>query len=335
MSEKNQVTIQDIANKANVSKSTVSRVLNNTVPVAPEKEAAVLAAVAELNYQPNIFARGLAGGKSLTIGILTQNVGSPFYDIIMRGIIIGLEESSYSPIFADGQWQRGVEEKALKTLLGRRVDGLIVVGGNLDSGVFCEIEGQVPTIVVARDIPEMNGRCLFVDNFQAAYDATRYLTDSGHRDIVHITGAPGHQDTQQRRDGYLRALADAGIKLNPELIVEGNFRRQSGVLAVETLLTRGQIFSAIFAANDQMAFGARLALFRRGIRVPDDISLVGFDDQPDSAFMTPPLTTIRQPAVELGETAARFMLHLLKEEPFVVPEFSTELIIRESVARFR
>jgi LacI family transcriptional regulator len=106
-------------------------------------------------------------------------------------------------------------------------------------------------------------------------------------------------------------------------------------LAVETLLTRGQSFSAIFAANDQMAFGARLALFRRGIRVPQDVSLIGFDDQPDSAYMTPPLTTIHQPADDMGETAAAFMLHLLKKKAYTPPEFSTELIIRESVARLR
>jgi LacI family transcriptional regulator len=123
--------------------------------------------------------------------------------------------------------------------------------------------------------------------------------------------------------------------LNPELIVEGNFRRQSGVLAVETLISQGQNFSAIFAANDQMAFGARLALFRRGIRVPDDVSLVGFDDQPDSAYMTPPLTTVRQPAEAIGETAAQALLQTLKGEPFQIPQLATELIIRESVARFR
>ena len=188
---------------------------------------------------------------------------------------------------------------------------------------------------MARQLPELPERCVYVDNFQAAYQATRYLIEAGHEEIAHITGIMAQPDGVARRDGYLQALQDAGLDPDPALVVEGNFWRQSGVLAVETLLVRGRVFSAIFAANDQMAFGARLALFRRGIRVPDDVSIVGFDDQPDSAYMTPPLTTIRQPAVEMGETAAQFLLHILKGKPYEKPALSTELIIRESVARFR
>ncbi|MBE2224915.1 MAG: LacI family DNA-binding transcriptional regulator [Anaerolineae bacterium] len=335
MAQKKRVTIQDIARKANVSKSTVSRVLNDTTPVAPEKETAVLAAIAELNYQPNIFARGLAGGQSLSIGALTQNIGSAFYDTIMRGIISGLKGSGYSPIFTDGRWELEEQQNSLQTLLERRVDGLIVVGGTLSGAALSKINEQVPVIVVARELEELQERCLFVDNQQAAYDATRFLIEAGHKQIAHITGEAAHQDTHRRKAGFVQAHADAGIELNPDLIVEGTFRRQSGILAVETLFTRGNSFSAIFAANDQMAFGARLALFRRGIRVPEDISLIGFDDQPDSAYMTPPLTTVRQPADLLGETAAAYMLQLIKKKPFTPPPFTTDLIIRESVALFR
>jgi len=335
MRQKKRITIQDIATKANVSKSTVSRVLNDTTPVAPDKETAVLAAMAELNYQPNIFARGLAGGQSLTIGALTQNIGSAFYDAIMSGIISGLKGSSYSPIFADGRWHAEEEQKSLQTLLERRVDGIIIVGGTLTGAELVKLNEQVPVVIAAREIPELQERCLFADNFQAAYDVTRYLIEAGHRHIAHIKGMATHQDTNRRFDGYVQAHHDAGVEINQDLVVEGNFRRQSGLLAVETLLTRGQPFTAIFSANDQMASGARLALFRHGIRVPEDISLVGFDNQPDSAYMTPPLTTVRQPAAELGEAAANYMLHLIKKKPFTPPTFSTKLVIRESVARFR
>ncbi len=335
MAHNKRITIQDIADRAQVSKSTVSRVLNDSTPVAPEKRAAVLAAMAELNYQPNIFARGLAGGQSMTVGVLTQQIGSPFYDAIVRGVIQGLAGSHYSPIFADGQWQADIEKEAVQTLLERRVDGLIVIGGHSPGELLRRLNEQLPVVVAARRVPELIDRCVCVDNFQAAYQAVRYLVEAGHEHIAHVTGIMTQPDGVTRRDGYVQALTDAGLDPNPALIVEGNFRRQSGVLAVETLLMRGQAFSAIFAANDQMAFGARLALFRRGIRVPDDVSIVGFDDQPDSAYMTPPLTTIRQPAVEMGETAAQFLLHLLKGKPFERPALSTELIIRESVARFR
>lgn len=335
MTQKKRITIQDIALKANVSKSTVSRVINESTPVAPEKETAVLAAMEELNYQPNIFARGLVRGQSLTIGALTQNIGSPFYDVIMRGIIKGLDGSGYSPIFADGQWHTEQEKRALQTLLDRQVDGLIVVGGTLSGQTLSELQERVPIIIVARDLVELNGRCLFIDNVQAAYEVTRYLIEAGHRQIAQISGILTHQDAQRRLEGYQQALTEAGINYNPDLVIEGNFQRQSGVLAVETLISRGQNFSAIFSANDQMAFGARLALFRRGIRVPEDVSLIGFDDQPDSAYMTPPLTTVRQPAEAIGKAAAQAMLHQLKGTPYEMPTFSTELIIRESVARMR
>lgn len=327
-------TIQDIADKANVSKSTVSRVLTGSTRVAEDKRAAVLSAMAELDYQPNIFARGLAGGQSLTVGVLTQNFGSPFYDAILRGILQGFNGSDHSPIFVDGRWQPEIEREAMQTLLDRRVDGLIVVGGLAPLEILTQIAEQLPLIVVGRRIPTMESLCLFVDNQEAAYNATRYLIEAGHRQIAHIAGDPSHDDTRDRCRGYLDALEDAGIAPKEDLIVEGDFRSHSGVMAVEMLLARGQTFSAIFAANDQMAIGARLALFRRSIRVPDDVSMIGFDDHAASAYMIPPLTTVRQPAEEMGDTAARAMLHQLRNEPFEIPKFSTQLVIRESVARF-
>jgi LacI family transcriptional regulator len=335
MAEKNRTTIADIADRANVSKSTVSRVLTGNSRVADDKRDAILQAMDELDYQPNIFAQGLASGRSLTIGILTQNFGSPSYDAILRGIIQGFLDSNYSPIFADGRWQPEAEVQALHSLIDRRVDGLIVVGGLSAGDVLVRIADELPLIVVGRTIPELAGRCVAVDNFGAAYNVTQHLIEAGHQQIVHITGDLSHQDASERRAGYVQALQDAGIALNQDLIVEGNFRRQSGLIAVEMLFTRGHTFSAIFAANDQMAFGARLALYRRGIRVPDDISLIGFDDQSDSAYMIPPLTTVRQPAVDMGKAAARYILDLLHGKPVDLNLMPAQLIVRESVARFR
>jgi LacI family transcriptional regulator len=326
-------TIQDIAVQANVSKSTVSRVLTGSARVAEDKRKAVLTAMADLDYQPNIFARGLAGGQSLTIGVVTQNFGSPFYDAILRGILQGLNGSSYSPIFVDGRWRSDAAQEAIETLLGRRVDGLIVVGGLIPQETLSQVSKQLPFIVVGRRIAGLESHCMCVDNYQAAYDATRYLIEAGHRYIAHVAGVQTHGDAVERRNGYVQALQDAGIAVNPKLIVEGDFRSHAGVMAVEMLLSRGQTFSAIFAANDQMAMGARLALFHRSLRVPEDVSIVGFDDQPGSAYMIPPLTTVKQPAVEMGEAAAQAMLHLLRKETFLIPTFPAKLIVRESVLR--
>lgn len=329
-----RITIHDIAERANVSKSTVSRVLNGTAAVNEEKRTAVLAAISELNYQPNMFARGLAGGQSMTIGVVTQNVGSAFYDAILQGVVRGLRGSGYSPIFADGLWQPDVEKAAMQTLLDRMVDGLIMVGGYSPYETFHTFREKCPVVVVARHLPPMVQDCLYVENFPAAYALTQHLIRLGHRNIAHISGIPEQEDSIQRLAGYKQALEDANITPNPDLIVEGDFRPQAGVMGVELLLTRGQTFSAIFAANDQMAQGARLNLFRRGLRVPDDVSLVGFDDERASAYMTPPLTTVRQPGAKMGEDAAKLILSRLKGNTTShIEPFPAKLVLRESVAR--
>lgn len=339
MSSENKVTILDIAEKANVSPSTVSRVLRNSAGVAQMKRDAVMRAVVELDYRPNIFAQSLASGQSMTIGVLTQNFGSPFYDGILQGILLGMEDTDYWPLFADGRWQPVVEMQALELMLDRRVDGLIIIGGQTSEESLQKIAAETPLVVVARELATMPGHCLYVDNFQAAYQATRYLLDMGHRDIAHITAAVDYQDAvddiHRRYLGYQQALRDAGIEPDPRLLVEGNLQQQSGVLAVEMLLSRGRPFSAIFAANDQMAFGARLALYRRGIRSPEDVSLVGFDDESSAAYMVPPLTTVRQPSVQMGQIAAQAVLSLINGQSPDMPLFQGELIVRESVARQR
>jgi LacI family transcriptional regulator len=330
-----KTTIQDIAQKANVSISTVSRVLNDGVSVTEAKRAAVLQAVTELNYQPNVAAQALASGQTKTVGVITQDISNPFYDAILRGVRQGLEGSGYSPIFADGRWQATKEQEAILMLLARRVDALVILGGCSSEELLRQIGHQVPLIVVGRNLPFLTNQCLPLDDFKGAHKATQHLIDQGHQRIAHITGILSHQDAIERRAGYEHALTDAGLELDFELIIEGDFLEQSGVLAVEMLFTRARPFSAIFAANDQMAYGVLLGLYRRGIRVPNDVSVIGFDDQRSSAFTTPPLTTIRQPAIEIGKTAAHATLHLLKGKPFTMPEFPAELVIRESVARYR
>lgn len=336
MSEKRRITISHIARKANVSKSTVSRVLNNSTPVTEDKRQAVLQAIAALDYRPNVFAQGLASGQSLTIGVLTQGISSPFYDAILRGILEGLDDSRYQPFIADGFWNTRRQREVLEAFQNRSVDGLIVLGGDLPAAELRDIAKQIPLVVVGRYLGEALSNCsLQLDDYAGAYQATSYLIQQGHTQIAHMTGILTHEDAQQRRAGYCQALRDAGLTIDDHLIVEGDFTQRSGLLLTEVLFARGQLFSAIFAANDQMAQGAHLALFRRGIRVPDDVSLIGFDDQPASAYMTPPLTTVQQPAREIGRAAAEMLLGFMRQEPVTIPHFPAKLILRESVARHR
>ncbi len=330
-----EITIQDIADHARVSKSTVSRVLNNSCAVHQDKRSAVLEAMKSLGYEPNVFARSLAGGRSMTIGILTQNIGAPFYDSIAQGVIEGLAGSGYSPIFVDGQWQKSTESEVIRTLLGRKVDGLVLIGGEVPVEELNQLRERLPTIVVGRELVGWENQCIYIDNVDAGYRATMHLIDFGHRDIALLRGIKNHADAIQRFEGYTKALADSGIEFDPDLIYQGDFSAQSGVLGVNSLLSRSTHFSAVFAANDMVAFGARLALHRQGIRVPEDVSIIGFDDQAEAAYMTPPLTTMRQPAVEMGAAAASALLHRIRGESYQLPKLPVQLQRRESVARLR
>ncbi len=271
----------------------------------------------------------------MTIGVVTQNIGSPFYDLVTQGVTSRLTKTDYSPIFVDGQWKPEIETAVIETLINRRVDGLIIVGGTLSSKQLKAACGDTPTVLVAQSMEGWEEHSICIDNVKAACLATNYLIEAGHQDIAHLAGIHDHRDAVDRLEGYKKALNEANLDYNPDLVIGGNFSSQSGVLAIESLLLRGVAFSAIFAANDEMAFGARLGLYRRGIRVPEDISIVGFDNQPVSAYVTPPLTTVAQPANEMGAAAADVLLNLLRKEPIEIPQFEVKLVVRESVARRR
>ncbi len=328
--KKRRVTILDIARHVGVSASTVSRALTGNSGVAADKHAAILAAVEELGYRPNEVARGLANGASMVIGVLTQHIASPFYGEMLTGIETGLKGSRYSPMIIPGNWQLAEQLHALDVFLERRVDSLIILGGNIPDERLQELAEEMPFIVIGRSVPGIEEYCIQVDNVEGGYLATQHLIELGHQQIAHISGIPTHTDSVARQKGYTQALQAAGIKVDPRLIVQGDFREQSGVLALEMLLVRGVAFTAIFVANDQMAEGVQLALYRRGIRVPDEVSIVGFDDQPGSAFSLPPLTTVRQPAFQMGLAAAETALAMLAGNEPQLPRLSLELIVRES-----
>lgn len=324
-------TLRDIADRANVSPSTVSRVLNGKKIVNHQTRELVLAAIAELDYQPNAFAQSLARGRSMSVGVVTQKMGSPFYDAISQGVLEGFEHSGYGPLFVDGQWQRDTAVAAVKNLMGRQVEGLILLGDDLGETEMERLERRsLPVVVVGRQTPSTP--CVFIDNHAAAAGAVNHLIDRGHRRIAIVMGLESHQDSIRRRQGYEDALRRRGIPVDPKLMMPGDYSSQSGVLAVQSLLARGVHFSAIFCANDQVAIGVRLALHRQGLRVPEDVSIVGFDDQGESAFLTPPLTTVRQPAVEMGRAAAAGMIDLINGRDWTPPRLDAELMIRETVA---
>lgn len=327
------ITVLDVARVAGVSPSTVSRILNGTARVAASKRALVEEAIRQLDFKPNLFARSLKTGTTMTIGILIQDIESPFFTRAMLGIEEGLKGSGYAPIIVSGHWDAKEEAERIRLLMARRIDGLVILTGHLGDAEIAHFAQYQPIVVTGRELNAPNIRSRAIDQESGGYIATRHLIGLGHRRIAHIAGPKSHADATARHAGYLRALGEAGVQPDPRLIVQGDFLEGGGLLAMNNLLDGGQPFTAVFAANDQTAFGARVALYRRGVRVPDDLSLVGFDDLPAAAYLTPPITTVRQPIYEMGLFAAHALLNMLGQR---VPEVELpplELIVRETTRR--
>ncbi len=328
-------TLNDVAKIAQVSPSTVSRILNGTAVVSPEKRKQVETAIATLGYRPNVMAQALAKGRSMTVGVVTQAISSPFYAETLAGIEQGFADSVYHPMFISGHWRQDKELEAIEILTARRVDSLIILGGNLDDQYLLQLSQQIPLVAVGRFIQGLENQCIHIDQIQGAAAGVQHLIDLGHHRIAHIAGPASHRDSTGRLHGYQQVLAANDIPFDPNLVVSGNFQEHSGLLAMEQLLTRDTSITAVFSANDQMASGARLALYRRGIRVPEDISIIGFDDLFGSSYSTPPLTTVRQPGQEMGNAAAQMVLSLLEHRKLPSLIFTPHLVVRESTTRLR
>jgi LacI family transcriptional regulator len=329
------VTLEMIAREAGVSPSTVSRFLNGTARVSEVKRQAVERTIARFNFQPNMMARGLALGQTMSIGVLTQFIESPFYGEALRGIEDALAGTGYAPLFVSGHWNLKEEVARMALLQARQVDGVIVLTGRLTDAQLCEYAQRMPIVVTGRALDAPNLASFNVNDYLGAYKATQHLIEFGHSRIAYIAGPDDHPDALERLRGYRQALADAGLAADPGLVAHADFHESGGVLAIKQLLESRQDFTAVFAANDQMAYGARLALYRLNIRVPEDISLVGYDDLPNSIYTMPPLTTVRQPVYEIGKLAAQAMLKLIAGEAVTIAPPPVELVVRESTRRLR
>ncbi|HET9975916.1 MAG TPA: LacI family DNA-binding transcriptional regulator [Burkholderiaceae bacterium] len=330
------VTLEMVAKAAGVSPSTVSRILNGSATVSAQKQQAVDSAIARLGFRPNPVARGLAGGRTLSIGVVTQTISSPFYGEALHGIEDRLESKGYIPLFVSGHWHEAEERKAIEALLSRRVDGLIVLAGRISNADLLAYAKAVPMVVVGRDLKGPRLFSFGFDNRAGGLLATRHLVECGHTRIAFVAGDRAHEDALEREAGYREALQQAGIAFDPALVVKGDFTESGGLQAVNQLLDGRIPFTAIFAANDQSAIGAALGLYRRQVRVPDDVSLVGFDDVAPAKFSIPPLTTVRQSVYEMGSQAAAAVLALIDggapdvtlPPPQLVPRESTRRVLR-------
>jgi LacI family transcriptional regulator len=278
-------TIREVAEKANVSSSTVSHVINNTRYVSEETRARVMDAMRELNYTPNRLARSLRSKdmRTNTIGLLIPDSANPFFAEVSRGVEDACFEEDYNVILCNSDDEQTKELEYLHVLLSKQVDGIILVSasGKGDTLEFVNDRGAT-VVAVDRAFDETfrdSVDSVLVDNESGGYEATRYLLDLGHTRIGCISGPSLLRPSAGRVHGYRQALADAGIEPDPSLVIPGDFRPQSGYEAAQQLLKLSDpLPSAIFACNDMMAMGALCAIHESGLKTPEDISLVGFDD---------------------------------------------------------
>lgn len=327
------VTLDMVAKEAGVSPATVSRILNGTAVVSPMRKKAVDDAIAKLGFVPNPVARGLAGGRTFSIGVMTQTLDSPFYGATLRGIEEKLLPFGYSPLFVSGQWNAEVETRCMDVLRARRVDGIIVLTGRLTDKALKSYAKTLPLVVTGRNLKAPGLVSLNYDNVEGARLATQKLIDLGHRQIAFIGGDPQHPDAMERLEGFRKALKNAHIPLDDALVAEGGFHEAGGLQALLQLLASRKRFTAIFCANDQMAVGAALGLSRNSLRVPEDVSIIGYDDLASSTYANPPLSSVHQSAYELGQIAADVLLQMLSGQApvFSLPE--PRLVLRESCRR--
>lgn len=329
-------TIKEVSQQARVSPSTVSRVLNGTTPVSPDVRKRVLAAVEALDYTPNAFARGLATNRSGGIGVTVNDIGSPYYAVMLRGVEAAVEAAGMHLMVASGQARADRERDAVQFMKQRRSDALIVQVEALSDEELIDLAraSEVPIVVFGRWVAELAGRCVHLDNEAGGRLATEHLLAHGHRVVAHIAGPLAFPDARHRLLGYRMALAQAGLPFDERLVVEGDFREGGGRAATLRLLDRVPDVEAIFVANDQMAAGAIRAVRDLGRDVPRDVSVVGFDDVLLAEYLSPTLTTVRQPLYEMGRAAAQIAIALLQEKEVEVrTRFDPELVVRQSVAR--
>lgn len=328
------VTIKDVARLAGVSISTVSRVLSSSDhPVNIETKDRILAAIEELGFYPNAIARGLQANKTKTIGLILPDISNPYYPGIVRGVEDIAHEFGYTIILGNADRSRERTQKYLRVLREKRVDGIIFTGGGIvqdaQQGNFFE-QDTVATVVIGRhwsNLPSVQ-----VDNVQAAREACEHLLSLGHHRIATITGPETSTTARDRLEGYKQGLKKYGIAERSEWIIQGDFEVDGGYRAVAELPKLGvEGITAIFAQNDLMAIGVVNALQEQGIKVPDDVAVMGFDNIPLASFVTPKLSTVSVPVYELGKTAMKVLIDLLNGlEVKPVTVLKTKLEIRES-----
>jgi LacI family transcriptional regulator len=329
------VTILDVAARAGVSSGTVSRVINDDIHVRPQTRQRVLQVMDDLGYIANRQARSLAGGKTDIIGLIVPDLGTGYIGEIIRGIDMELGLTGLDLILYTTHRTASKEANYVANLAQGMVDGLLLVLPRSPADYIEALTRRsFPFVLVDHQGTGRECPAVGATNWQGAYDATAYLLQLGHTRIGFITGSMDLGCAQDRLAGYRAALRDHHLQAPPELEYEGGFFQPDGYAGGSAFLDLPDPPTAIFASNDVMAMGVMDAVRNRGLRIPDDISVVGFDNIPQSAVVFPPLTTVEQPLEQMGRGATQMLLRILKdrEEDVGRMELPTRLMVRSSSA---
>ncbi|SEM51662.1 transcriptional regulator, LacI family [Pseudomonas sp. ok272] len=327
-------TIKDVAALAGISYTTVSHVVNKTRPVSDEVRLKVEAAIQRLDYVPSAVARSLKAKTTATIGLLVPNSLNPYFAELARGIEDYCERNGYCVILCNSDDNPQKQRSYLRMLQEKRIDGLIVTSVGSDARLAEGLAGvRTPMVIVDRALDGLEADLVRIDHEHGAYLATRHLLELGHRDIACI-GGPAHTSVaQMRMAGFWRALKEVGVQVPIERVLESDFTSTGGYEAAASLLEQAPP-SAIFAGNDMMGIGVLRAAAERSIRVPTELSVIGFDDIQMSRYVYPALTTVGQSILQLGEMAAEVLLRRIAtpERPTDQRIVTPSIVLRESTA---
>ena len=328
-------TMKDVAQLAGVSTATVSRALMNPEKVSSVTRKRVEDAVLEAGYSPNSLARNLRRNESKTIIAIIPDICDPYYTEIIRGIEDAAMEHGYIVLLGDSGQQRRPESALVNMVFTKQADGMLLLGTDLPFDVSKPEQKNLPPMVMACEFaPELELPTVHIDNLTSAFEVVNYLTQLGHKRIAQISGPEASTLCKFRQQGYQQALRRAGIAMNPTYSSSGEFTFAAGAKSVRQLLSLPEPPTAIFCHTDVMAIGAIQEAKRLGLRVPQDLSVVGFDDIEFAQYCDPPLTTISQPRYEIGRQAMLMMLEILRGHDVRAGShlLETQLVIRQSAA---